>query len=284
MCKSDAVIFKGRYLPKVRLPIQRPVGQVWIFAEEESPPTYDLDTAMWSLPEYKGVFNWTMTYDRMNTDIYLPYGKVVPRGSIIERDFLSIAKSKSKDAVIITSHCDTDSKRLEYVNELQKYIDVDVIGKCGKEWNCGIQWIHDDCFSILNTTYRFYLAFENAFCRGYRTEKYFENFQYDLLIVTRSDMSSFTDEPEGAYISTSDFKNIADLGKYLKSLAESPTKYAELLKRKSRLKSLPFEEVYQTALCDICERMNFQTKFKKQIDDLDKWRDVDNTCYPPDDL
>lgn len=284
MCRSHAVLFKGRQLPNIRNPVTRPTGQVWIFAEEESPLTYDLDTALWSLSGYKGVFNWTMTYDRANTDIYLPYGEVVKRSYPVERDFLAVAKSKTKDAVIITSHCETDAKRLEYVKELQNYIDVDIIGKCGEEWDCGEQWVHDDCFSILNTSYRFYLAFENAFCRGYRTEKYYENFQYDLLMVTRGDMSLFENEPEDTYISASNFKSAADLGKYLKSLSNSPVKYAELLRKKSQFVALPYEEVYQKSLCEICRRMNFQTSYRKQINDLDKWRDVDNACYPPKDI
>lgn len=285
VCYSHAVIFKGRVLPRIKHPVNRPLGQVWIFAEEESPLTYDLDTGMWKLPGYRSVFNWTMTYDRKNTDIYLPYGEIVKRSKPEERDFLSIAKSKTKDAVIITSHCDTYSKRLEYIKELQKYINVDILGDCGEPWNCGEVWIHDDdCFSLLNNSYRFYLAFENAFCRGYRTEKLFENFKYDLLLVTRGDMSSFSDDPKHAYISSSDFKSVADLGRYLKSLSDSPEKYAERLRMKSMYVSLPYEEVYQKALCDICKRLNFQEYYKKIIVDLDEWRDVDNACHPPSDI
>ena len=284
VCNSHAVIFKGRYLPNLRYPLQRPVGQVWIFAEEESPQTYDLDTAKWSLPGYKNVFNWTMTYDRLKSDIYLPYGEVVRRTKPVERDFLAIAKAKTKDAIIITSHCETDAKRLEYVHELQEYIQVDVMGGCGQEWRCGELYVHDDCFSILNTTYRYYLAFENSFCRGYRTEKFFENFPYDLLMITRGDMSLFKEEPKDSYIATSEFKSVADLGNYLKSVSESPEKYAELLRKKSQYESLPYEQVYEKSLCEICKRMNFQSKHRKLVSDLDKWRDVDNACYLPTDL
>ncbi len=49
-------------------------------------------------------------------------------------DFLSLAKRPYRVAWL-TSHCDTVSRREEYVKELSKHVDVKVFGECGEQ--CG---------------------------------------------------------------------------------------------------------------------------------------------------
>jgi hypothetical protein len=39
---------------------------------------------------------------------------------------------KTKDVVWIVSNCNTPSKREKYVKEMQKIINVDIFGRCGK--------------------------------------------------------------------------------------------------------------------------------------------------------
>ena len=284
--KADAVLFKGRSLPK-KLPFTRPQGQVWIFAEDEAPITYDYDGGQWKSSQYRGSFNWTMSYDKTNADIFLPYGELRKRERSIDRDFNSIVKSKSKHALIITSHCCTQSQRMDYIKVLQKYISVDILGACGTRWNCGKLWVHDDCFKIMNTTYRYYLAFENAFCKWYKTEKIFDNFKYDILFVTRGDDASFLEENGNltkAFISTTQFPNISALGKYLQSLSSSDERYAQLLRKKNEYFSVPYEQIYKRALCDICERMHFVELYSKTIPDIREWSGLKGACFDPTDL
>lgn len=281
---SDAVIFNGRRLPKT-VSLKRPAGQIWIFAEDESPYTYDYDGGHWRLPFWRMSFNWTMTYDRNHTDIYLPSGEIRKKKIPDNRDFLQIAKRKTKDALIITSHCTTDSKRTEYINELQKYIDVDILGTCGRTWDCGTAWIHDNCFGILNTTYKFYLAFENALCREYRTEKFFENFNYDIVLVARGGISADdVIQPKDTYISASGFHNEADLGKYLKKISDNIDEYATILKRKSQYSFPGFQESYQNALCTLCEKMNHQEDNRQEIVDLVNHMYNSRPCIEPTDV
>ncbi|XP_045194406.2 glycoprotein 3-alpha-L-fucosyltransferase A-like [Mercenaria mercenaria] len=265
---SDAVIFNGRRLPKT-YEFKRPVGQIWVFAEDETPYTYHYDTDQWRTEYWRSVFNWTMTYDQQTTDIYLSSGNIWKKKARDSRDFRSIARKKTRGALLISSHCTTESKRTEYVKELQKYIDVDILGTCGRKWECGEKWVHDNCFEILNTTYKFYLAFENALCRGYRTEKFFENFNYDIILVERAGISKDDlIEPRDVYISTSDFPSIVSLGKYLKRLSNDIDEYTSLLEKKSQYYFPGFHEVYQTALCNLCEKMNAQGTYHREIDDL----------------
>ncbi|XP_053385727.1 glycoprotein 3-alpha-L-fucosyltransferase A-like [Mercenaria mercenaria] len=271
--RSHAVIFDGRFMPP-NLNFTRPDGQIWIFAAHEAPIHYYKGGDWW----YKNkqyTFNWTMTYNKDNTDIFLPYGEILKHKNEIKRNFKSLALSKNKTLLIITSRCQTDSKRMEYVEELKKYVDVDVLGRCGKKWNCGIPHIHDDCFQILNTSYKFYLAFENSICHQYFTEKFYENFNYDLIMLVRG---GYKEEAKTLfpYIATADFKSIEDLGTYLKNL--SVDEYAELLKRKSQFYSPSYSKVYQRALCDICERMNNQNKYSKTIENIKEWAFRSQPC------
>ncbi|XP_053378001.1 glycoprotein 3-alpha-L-fucosyltransferase A-like [Mercenaria mercenaria] len=281
--RSHAIIFDGRFMPRY-LDFTRQNGQVWIFGAHESPLTYGAGGNWWYRnTEY--TFNWTMTYDRDNTDIFLPYGEILKRKHEERRDFKSLALNRNKTLLMITSHCKTHSKRQEYVDQLKRYIDVDILGRCGKKWDCGIHFTHDEnCFQILNTTYKFYLAFENALCHQYITEKFYDNFNYDLIMLTRggSKRETKTLFPKGTYLATEDFKSIKDLGTYLKNL--SVDEYAEMLKRKSQFYSPGYLHVYKRALCDICERMNFKDRYSKTIKNIQEWAFGSQPCLKPQDV
>ena len=71
----------------------------------------------------------------------------------------------------IVSHCQTPSKRAEYIRELNKFIDIDIHGFCkdgntAKTPRCNIE-----CYRGVLRDSKFYLAFENAFCEDYFSEK-----------------------------------------------------------------------------------------------------------------
>ena len=268
--KSNAIIFDGRMFTP--LPFKRPKHQVWIFAAHEAPAIFNL-TTQWRKLIWIDSFNWTMAYDRHNTDIYLPYGELRQHRQEQKRDFEAIAKEKTKDCLMIVSHCTTDSKREKYVQELKKYIDIDVFGGCGTPMKCGKRFVHDECFNKLNSTYRFYLAFENAYCRQYFSEKFFENFNYDTIMVTLGGERNESTEifPKEAFISTDSFQSPKQLAEYLKKLSKSTEDYAALLRRKGQYYSVDYSVVYQRALCDICKRLNHSNKYRKTIPNIIKW-------------
>ena len=63
--------------------------------------------------------------------------------------------------------------RLQYAQELSRYIGVDIYGACGP-LKCS-RMKEASCFKILERKYKFYLAFENSNCQDYITEKFFVN-------------------------------------------------------------------------------------------------------------
>jgi hypothetical protein len=259
------------------------MGQVWIFAEIEPPLRYRIDDSLKYNSKY--LFNWTMIYNQYNTDIHLPYGEIIKRHNGIERDYKQLAREKTNMSLIVASHCYTHSKRKEYVDQLKKYMNVTILGKCGgQEWTCGKRYGHNDtCFEILNS-YRFFLAFENSFCEHYFTEKMYDNYNYNTIIVTRGGLPGDAKSifPKGSFISSDDFKSAKDLAFYLTGISD--TEYASMLEKKDRFHSVGFGKVFQRALCDICEKMNFQEKFRKNIDNMSIWVNKEKYCIKPSDV
>ena len=230
-----------------------------------------------------------MSYSR-HSDIHLPYGKLVRRNtqSRHERNYQASVQNKSKDALWIVSHCKTYSKREQYVSILKQYISVDILGACGERWDCGIVYNHamGDCFDILNSTYRYYLAFENALCDEYISEKFFENYKYDILQIVRggNPKQRPLNISKEAYISTSDFKTAHDLGKYLKNLSRDTTKYAAMLKVKDEYEVVSYIELFEEAACDICQRLHNLKEHKSSYMDVSKWIHTIEPCFQPNDL
>ncbi|KAL4239034.1 hypothetical protein ACF0H5_003738 [Mactra antiquata] len=268
---SDAILWHRTL--KTAPKFKRPVGQIWVYVDHESPAVVNLHYSKNWKPNIKfwyKKFNWTMTYNKVVADIHLPYGELKKHKTYIARDYDRIAASKTKGALVVTSHCKTDSKRLEYINVLKKYVEIDIMGKCGKKWNCGVKDIHDNCFDILNTSYSFYLAFENALCEQYHTEKLFENFKYDILVVTRGGLPHEvnTPLPEGSVIDSRNYKSAKELGMYLSHLQRNTNEYAKRLDEKSQFYSTNYRQTYQQALCDLCHRLNHQETYRKTIPNL----------------
>lgn len=153
--------------------LKRKRDDVYVFYQLESPMSYASSGVM-------SGFNWTATY-RHDSTIVAPYEKWVQfrkntsaKGSEESEDDPTVvpptgrnyAAGKSKMAAALISNC--AGGRLQVIQELRKYIRVDVYGGCGL--GC-----EGDCLSMIHRDYKFYLAFENANCVDYITEKFFKN-------------------------------------------------------------------------------------------------------------
>lgn len=130
-----------------------------------------------------------MTY-RWDSDVVAPYGYVRPIGNVPlhpskhqMKFYLSnnlkgknYAKGKTKMAVWFVSNCKTVlSSRNELVNELKKYIAIDVYGTCGN-MTCPKKQDEsyestEECRDLAASQHKFYLSLENSLCRNYVTEK-----------------------------------------------------------------------------------------------------------------
>lgn len=167
---ADVIIFRHDIAKR---PKKRPLGQIWILYCLENPfftPTYK---------NVAGQINYTATY-RWDSDIVTPYDKYLEYDSSASPEHKSVllktnhAAGKTKKVAWLVSNCDDiPNGRVEYARNLSKYIEVDIYGDCG-DLECS-RHKSEKCFQMLDSDYKFYLAFENANCRDYITEKFFVN-------------------------------------------------------------------------------------------------------------
>lgn len=146
----------------------RSKDEIWIIGILESPN--------WT-PNYRGlqnVFNWTATY-RTDSTIPTPYFKwqKFKRSERFKMSKINFARGKTKQVAMFVSHCDTVNQRLQYAQELGRYIPVDIYGACGNQ-TCSRN-NEQKCLQMLKNDYKFYLSFENSNCRDYITEKFYKN-------------------------------------------------------------------------------------------------------------
>jgi hypothetical protein len=276
---SKAVIFYQFPMPPYPPPKRE--GQRWIFLSKESPiNTHNTST----LHGWNKKFDWIMSY-RWDGDFYYGYGELMRRTTPVIRNYSAIYSHKKFDVSWIVSHCQTHSRREEYVKELQKHIPVDVFGKCGN-LNCGpkTENKNDTCHHLASNNYKFYLAFENSLCRDYTSEKYYFIYLYDmpLIPVVRGAFNGKSYLPEGAFIDANDFDSPKNLADYLKRVGDNETEYINLLKRKDEYVSKQESDILQSSLCKLCERLHSENLASKQYDIKD-WYFTDQ-CSKPTDL
>uniref|UniRef100_A0A2C9KT84 Fucosyltransferase n=1 Tax=Biomphalaria glabrata TaxID=6526 RepID=A0A2C9KT84_BIOGL len=182
-------------------------------------------------------FNLTLTY-QLDASYPLVFGQL-RRRKLPEKAYDKIYQGKTNHTAWFVSHCTTWSKREIYVKRMRKLIPVDIYGGCSDR-KCGV--IHyrtsDNslCLPMLSKQYKFYLAFENSFCKDYISEKFFKLFQeVDVIPVVRGGFDYKKYLPSGIFVDASDFKTPEDLAKYLLQLGSNQKEYVKMLKRKNSL-------------------------------------------------
>lgn len=127
------------------IPKRRSWKQLYVFALVEPP-----GETKHILSDENNFYNLTMTY-RMDSDILWTYNWFVDRETGLRMlpteypQWRTVANNyndtllwelwpyKTKMAAWFVSHCETLSRREKLVEELQKYIEVDIYGKCGSK-------------------------------------------------------------------------------------------------------------------------------------------------------
>ncbi|GBM40128.1 Glycoprotein 3-alpha-L-fucosyltransferase A [Araneus ventricosus] len=282
--ESDAVLFhlhqtKG---PKT-LPSYHPEKQIWVFFTDESPLHTFLTTRRYTMKDYNGLFNWSMTY-RSDSDVPVPYGRTVPLGEKEKASFQSkdYATLKKKGVAILGSNCGGQNHRWDYVSELQRFIDVDIYGGCGT-LKCPGHFTKD---CPLIEDYKFYLAFENSNCKEYITEKLWWNaYSKEVVPVVMGARKSDYEKlcPPNSFIHSDDFESPSDLAKYLDYLMYNDTAYNSFFDWKKDYKVVNEHGYFGSPslhLCHICEALNnFYGAKPKMYNDLQSFWNPKTDCY-----
>ena len=244
LSEADAVGFHHRDMPR-RLPSRRTSQQVWFYFVLENP----LNVVM-KADGYAGVFNWTMSY-RRDSEIYTPYGKFTPlkEGSAEYFTGHELA-GKDKQVAWLASNCQAN-KRMEYVMELQEYINISIYGLCGDRKVCPLKRRSPGCNSLLRQ-HKFYLAFENGNCEEYITEKYWENaIGNDIVPIVMGGADYKALAIPNSYIDVEDFASPKHLADYLLYLDTNDTAYKEYFSWKKL-----YRRVAPNRACTLCEQLH----------------------------
>ncbi|XP_052070853.1 glycoprotein 3-alpha-L-fucosyltransferase A-like isoform X2 [Mytilus californianus] len=243
---SQAVLFAYRDMWS-NVPVKKN-GQIWVIVNIESPASDSDLSHVWD-----NKFDWSMTY-RRDSEILLNY-KTFRRTHPLDKNYHEIYKNKTKLVAWAVSNCGSASKRGEYVTELEKYIEVDIYGRCGKA-PCPAETM-PGCHEALSQKYKFYLGFENSLCKDYVTEKVFHTFldNSNAVYVARTAPNVKSVLPPKTYIDVTDFNSSKHLAEYLLNIASNENEYISYLKEADKY-HIDNERNYWRAMCDLCELMN----------------------------
>ncbi|XP_059174010.1 alpha-(1,3)-fucosyltransferase C-like [Physella acuta] len=280
---ADAVLFYSHHQQQHTPldPAKKNPNQKWIFFASESPAnSHPLNI---STPAWRCKFDWTMTY-RYDSDFFHGYGRLSRRyvPASFEQKTADVKKwkenfrTKTRLVAWFVSNCKTESFREKYVEQLSRYIPVDVYGNCGS-LKCEDR---RRCLEMLTHRYKFYLAFENSLCTDYVTEKLFNVFKLNSVVpVVRGGADYRKHFPPGSVIDTNDFPSPERLASFLKHLAQNESAYVE---------KLQWSWDYQVLgpsmpLCQICQLLHSPHTAPCVYQDVAHWWAKD-TCYKPRDL
>jgi len=258
--KSDLVLFHLRnkidYFPKRAYSNQRFVHVVY-----ESPVHCHL------CDQYDDQFNISASYssDSDYTSLYYTdsglFWKNPGKENYENIDIYATKNSQTLVAALI-SHCTSSNGRLDFINELSRFINVKIYGLCGEKCPKNV-----DCKEWIGKKYKFYLAFENSLCRDYITEKFFYMLRYDIIPIVLGSGNYTRYVPKSAFINAFDFVSPKHLADYLTYLNQNKTAYNEYFKWKKYIGFRKSNEIVKAGfLCEMC----IQLHLEEQLNEIKK--------------
>lgn len=237
---TRAFMFYGTDLRADDLPLPRKPWDEWALFHEESPK----NNWMLTYEDALSLFNHTATF-RRESDYPLSTHYIqdlrdwtdTPAIPIDEKNRLQTEKGLAP-IVYVQSDCYTPSDRETYMKELMKHINIDSYGRClnnrkmPEEINGFIKLQSQEYYKFL-AQYKFNIAFENAICNDYMTEKLFRPFEVGAVpVVMGSPVVKDWMPNEKSAIFVDDFKHPKDLAEFIKYLNTNDTEYAEYMNYK----------------------------------------------------
>ncbi|XP_059351261.1 alpha-(1,3)-fucosyltransferase C-like [Daphnia carinata] len=266
----DAILIHVIRLNETHLPtFTRRKHQRFVFLTQESPDS--MTDKCVNVTTLGNVFNWTMSY-KGNSDIPMLYGRIFPKSTAprnVEEAQQRIrethtdenyAANKTRLVAWMVSHCETPGHRERYVSQLRKYIPVHIYGDCG-HFKCAQSNMYPstsspDCYSMLESKYKFYLSFENSICNDYVTEKFFETMNRRLIPIVYGGANYSQIAPVHSYINALEYTP-EELANYLKILDANDTLYNEFFWWKDHYDvESHITQMTRHSFCGLCKKLH----------------------------
>ena len=228
-----------------------------------------------------------MTY-RQDSDIVHSYGRYIHRNlSYTIRDhqstdyYLSPTTNQStyeltgefhrrQNRILwIVSNCNARSKRNELARQLNTSFPIDQFGQCSSAKKI-------DNFEQLLLNYKFYLAFENAQCDDYITEKVFYNSlaHGSIPIVLGAQLSTYQKIlPARSFIHIEQFANLSQLALHLEEISHDEKIFQSYhhWRRDYRLITWKSNYFLDDRFCDLCLKLHENDMQRKSYTNFSRW-------------
>ncbi|XP_067122238.1 alpha-(1,3)-fucosyltransferase 11-like [Centruroides vittatus] len=237
--KYVAYLFYGTDLEAEDLPLPRSTDDVWALIHEESP----MNNYLFSHAAGIKLFNLTSTFRRESdyplTTQFIPSLEYLTERMPVPLEVKNRLRREGLSPLLyVQSHCSVASDRDRYVKELSNYIPVDSYGSCLNNATLPLDLATTDKYEsekFLNfiSKYKFHLAFENAICDDYMTEKLFRALHVGSVPVYKGSSVVRDWMPdENSVVVVDDFDSPVDLANYLVKLDRSDEEYNSFLEFK----------------------------------------------------
>ena len=232
-----AFIFYGTELDWDDLPLPRRPNVTWALLHEESPK----NNWLFAHGKAMSLFNFTATCSRYSSyPLTTQYLHNLKR--LTQPVRVPTAEKSTGDlglVMYVQSDCDPPSDRDTYVQELMKYVKVDSYGRCLHNRDLPehlldpLTFNSEDLFDIM-AKYKFAIAFENAICHDYITEKFWRPFYAGSVPIVRGSptINDWAPDREHSIIEAEDFDSPRELADYLIFLNQSDVEYEKYLEFK----------------------------------------------------
>ncbi|XP_046478346.1 alpha-(1,3)-fucosyltransferase 10 [Neodiprion pinetum] len=239
----SSILFYGSNIEFDELPLPRRGSIDWGLLHEESPRNIPMLTSETAL----ALFNHSATFSRFS-DVPLTLVDLDSEEDLIGTKYFVPLEEKSRlirekglaPLLYIQSDCNTASMRDSYVKELMEYISIDSYGACLNNKKLPerlrldhVSSLRDSEFLSLTAQYKFTLAFENAVCDDYITEKLWRPLMVGSIPVYYGSQS-FKDwlPNKNSAISVRDFAGPKELANFLLLLTTDESRYSEYISHK----------------------------------------------------
>nr|XP_002121131.3 alpha-(1,3)-fucosyltransferase 11 [Ciona intestinalis] len=223
-------------------PLPRKPNHLWALLHEESPQNNYLLCNKESLE----LFNFSATFKR-NSDFPLTTQHFVSSEHLTSRKPISVMeKNKLRKQglapiVYLQSHCDVPSDRDRYVYHLMGNISIDSYGAClnNKDFpNADLvdtSQMNSEKLLDMLAKYKFHIAFENAICDDYITEKLTRPLHVGSIPIYRGSPSVRDWAPDhNSIIIADEFESPERLAEYIHYLDQNDEAYLKYLAYKDQ--------------------------------------------------
>ncbi|CAL7948915.1 unnamed protein product [Xylocopa violacea] len=238
-----SILFYGSNIQIHDLPSWKSDEISWGLLHEESPRNNPVLVHQEAL----NLFTYSSTFSRFS-DVPLTLVDFPGITALLDRKYFVSTEEKTRlirtknlaPLLYVQSNCDTASNRDIYISELMKYIRVDSYGKCLNNAQFEerlkknyLEKLNSKDFLSFIANYKFTIAFENAVCDDYITEKLWRPLIVGSIPVYYGSPSFKDWLPNNmSAISVRDFKDPISLANFIQNLSNNETEYNKYLSHK----------------------------------------------------